>query len=178
MYWTLVNFILTANKEEDEKWQKLVDLRIAVGESLVGVLENSNSNTGDLPETLEAQIKRWTELNAFGGPSLSSQLKRVYQNSKNGGSGSGETTRSAATSAAGETEKEPAATASAAATTETKPVATATPPEMPSKPSVDTPQQRRSSFSQNNNTTVEEYDFESKVRISLNAVFLSSIVDP
>ena len=159
--WQLIHEVLGAERDNPGKWTKLQDLRVALGEGLVAVLEES---TG-LPEALDSQLKEWADWNAFGGPSLTLQLKRLYQQNKSGGGG--------AAAAAPVKEEEPGAvkegSAAASATKQNEQPTTlstvkkeeTTPAAATAVPKPESSVQRRSSFSKNNQQV--EYDFESKV---------------
>jgi hypothetical protein len=167
LYWQLIHEIILAERDHPSKWEKLQDLRVALGEGLVTVLEqrSSPSEREVLPflEEFDVRLKEWDGLNSFGGPSLISQLKRLYQSHKNHGvDGGGASVAAAETSGAVLEESKTAATT----IQNDKETATAASPKA-EEASTETaktessPTPRRSSFSQNNRQV--EYDFESKV---------------
>ncbi|KAG7360356.1 hypothetical protein IV203_035455 [Nitzschia inconspicua] len=78
LYWQLIHEILIADRETQAKWDKLIELRVALGEGLIPVMEQLGN---DMPSSdLNDFLKEWESLDAFGGPSLMSQIKRLYIN--------------------------------------------------------------------------------------------------
>ncbi|KAG7350716.1 hypothetical protein IV203_010076 [Nitzschia inconspicua] len=78
LYWQLIHEILIADRETQAKWDKLIELRVALGEGMIPVMEQLGN---DMPSSdLNDFLKEWESLDAFGGPSLMSQIKRLYIN--------------------------------------------------------------------------------------------------
>jgi hypothetical protein len=178
LYWQLIHEILIADRDTPTKWEKLVDLRVALGERLIPAMEqlgNAMLTSAELSEF----IKEWESSNAFGGPLLMSELKRLYQSRNN------QSTSSPSDTKVVEVPAQPIATP--IATVMTDEVATSSTADVTDKaesaiqdpedgkskievtPSKESVVNRRSSYSQNNNSI--EYDFESKVRNQLLRIF-------
>ena len=94
LYWQLIHQVLLSNKEDQDKWERALDMRITMGESVILVaLPNlcSNNNNNDDDETsttatimdlVEGMIKEWDQYNVFGGPTLTGQIKRILLTAK------------------------------------------------------------------------------------------------
>uniref|UniRef100_A0A7S4ERL5 CID domain-containing protein n=1 Tax=Pseudo-nitzschia australis TaxID=44445 RepID=A0A7S4ERL5_9STRA len=80
MYWRLIHQVLVNENGNASKWEKLAQLRFALGEALqpaMKILGNA------MPDQLETCLEEWEDKNVFGGPSLISQIRRLYQNRNN-----------------------------------------------------------------------------------------------
>mmetsp|Transcript_28901 Transcript_28901/g.79332 ORF Transcript_28901/g.79332 Transcript_28901/m.79332 type:complete len:262 (-) Transcript_28901:936-1721(-) len=61
------------------KWDKLSELRVALGEMMLNRLQsdvNGVFEAAAVRDKLTASVKEWDSVNAFGGPTLINQLKR------------------------------------------------------------------------------------------------------
>ena len=66
----VINELLLLEKDKPTRWERLSDLRLAIGEQLVKA-------QGDLPtEKLGSLLTEWDKHNVFGGPTLIHQLRR------------------------------------------------------------------------------------------------------
>ena len=80
LFWQLIHEVLIRDNGNTSKWEKLGDLRIALGEALqpsMKILGNT------MPDELETYLEEWEDLDVFGGPSVNSQIRRLYQSRKN-----------------------------------------------------------------------------------------------
>ena len=80
LFWQLIHEVLIRDNGNTLKWEKLGDLRIALGEALqpsMKILGNT------MPDELETYLEEWEDLDVFGGPSVNSQIRRLYQSRKN-----------------------------------------------------------------------------------------------
>lgn len=80
LLWQLINEILVREKGNAVKWEKLSELRLALGEALQPAMKLLGST---IPDQLDTYLEEWEEQNVFGGPSLNAQLRRLYQSRKN-----------------------------------------------------------------------------------------------
>jgi hypothetical protein len=73
---------LILDQDNPAKWDKLADLRLVLGETVLAFLkndENKNNTTADAVKTREkvsTLLKEWDSSNVFGGPTFINQLKR------------------------------------------------------------------------------------------------------
>ena len=75
VYWQVVHEILLLENSNPTKWDRLQDLRTAVGETtIVAAIKGLPVVSPQVGDTL---IKEWDELNVFGGPTLVSQIRRL-----------------------------------------------------------------------------------------------------
>jgi hypothetical protein len=108
LYWQLIHQVFVSNKEDHDKWDRTLDLRIIVGESVVLVAlpdliataaastTTTSSNTADL---VEGMIKEWDQHNVFGGPTLIGQIKRILVTARSKTTTSGTTTTASSSEA-------------------------------------------------------------------------------
>mmetsp|Transcript_4446 Transcript_4446/g.8205 ORF Transcript_4446/g.8205 Transcript_4446/m.8205 type:complete len:428 (-) Transcript_4446:1386-2669(-) len=165
LYWQLIHEILIL-EQGAPKWEKLLDLRIALGEALPLAMEKLGS---DLPPQLEEYLKEWNDSNAFGGPSLISQIRRLYQNRNSLTSQVAPSNTKteelpsepieSSTSAQNDATAEPASTKAITIKEDASAPVMDSGPEM-KKEEDQASQQRRTSFSHLSKQV--EYDFESK----------------
>jgi len=80
LYWQLIHEILVREKGNTLKWEKLRELRLALGEALQPSMKILGSS---MPDQLETRLEEWEDQDVFGRPSLNSQIRRLYQNRKN-----------------------------------------------------------------------------------------------
>ena len=78
--WQLVHGVLVMERENSSKWGKLSELRVALGEALQPAMESLGST---MPDQLDKFLQEWEDYNVFEGPSLLSQIRRLYQNKNN-----------------------------------------------------------------------------------------------
>ena len=78
--WQLVHGVLVMERENSSKWGKLSELRVALGEALQPAMESLGST---MPDQLDKFLQEWEDHNVFEGPSLLSQIRRLYQNKNN-----------------------------------------------------------------------------------------------
>jgi len=131
----VVSELLLLDKDRPTRWERLADLRVAVGEQLVRTIADAASSSSDAAltsatvEKLSSLLPEWDKHNVFGGPTLIHQLKRKLSSttSTSSSSSSPEKAKAAATRTASATKKtkqapdKPAAAAAAAeAKTKTK----------------------------------------------------------
>jgi hypothetical protein len=169
LYWQVVHEILLSNKSDSTKWDRLADLRTAIGEgTVVPAIEALGSRT--LAEKVETLLNDWDDHNVFGGPTMIGQIRRLLTSSAKGDSAPVPAKAVAAVAAPAAPEpKAPPAPASAEPTTATSTKDT----EDTSKPMEDqkTEQRRRSVSSVTSaprrgslsSITEIDYDFDSKV---------------
>jgi hypothetical protein len=169
VYWQLLHEILIADRETPTKWEKLLDLRVSLGEALIPAIEQLG-NPMFPSNALSDYFKEWESLNAFGGPLLLSQITRLYQNRNDHSASIGGDDKAKEVIAqpivipnvSTTEEATPPSTADSAKKTEN---ATPNPevvqPMVEDAPAKESPVKRRSSYSQNNNSI--DYDFETKV---------------
>lgn len=178
LYWQLIHEILIVDRDTPAKWEKLLELRIALGEALIPAMEQLGGSVANnlllpsssLPTELGDCLKEWESLNVFGGPSLMSQIKRLYSNRNNNNDNNNSATSEAAASDPIQQEEDTSPTAptvDVATTNTTKKSAAAVNQESSISGIVnleqgETPVKRRLSYSLNNKNV--EYDFEASVR--------------
>lgn len=180
LYWQLLHQVFLSQKEDDAKWDRALELRITLGESVVlPALEALKKSTTEDASTLVEEIstnmfQEWDKANAFGGPTLIGQIKRILTSKTKEAV---ETTTSASVEkpTGDETKMAPpsaaaAAAASTAAAAAKKSPQASSPSEEPaasrraSPSSVGSASKRRGSLSSVTSQQAIEYDFESKVR--------------
>jgi hypothetical protein len=172
LYWQLIHEILIADRDTPTKWEKCIDLRVALGEGLIVAMEQLG-NAMLVSTELSDFLKEWESLNVFGGPLLMSQVKQLYQirnshsasndSSPKATNGPPQPTATPIASPSDEASPPPATGATTKAeSAKEDPEDVNVNPEVKAPPSMEPPSKRRSSYSQNSNSI--EYDFESKVR--------------
>jgi CID domain len=168
LYWQLIHEILVAERETPAKWEKSIDLRVALGEALIPAMELLGSSMASSSNTTEMSdyLKEWESLNVFGGPSLMSQIKRLYAN-RNSISAADEAPQQQTASTLASVKQEELESASAPVAEAPGESAESTASQTKTTDTVktkleETPAKRRSSFSQNNK--IVDYDFDAKVR--------------
>lgn len=154
LYWQLVHELLLLENSNPTKWNRLQDLRTALGETTIVVaikgIPNISSQVG------ESLVKEWDEHNVFGGPYLVSQIKRLLTSPKSEVEDTPKTTESAKE----ETQASEQTPATVEPTTSTDTAEhTTTKVETPESNETPTSQKRRTSLS---SLKKAEYDFESK----------------
>jgi hypothetical protein len=80
LIWQLIHEVLLREKGNTLKWEKLGELRLALGEALqpsMKILGNT------MPDQLKTYLEEWEDQDVFSGPSLNSQIQRLFQNRKN-----------------------------------------------------------------------------------------------
>jgi hypothetical protein len=77
--WQLIHDVLVMERGSN-KWGKLSELRVALGEALQPAMESLG---GTMPDQLDNFLQEWDDHNVFEGPSLLSQIRRLYQNKNN-----------------------------------------------------------------------------------------------
>jgi len=80
MHWRLIHLILVNESENSRKWEKLAELRVALGEALQPEMKLLGSA---MPDELGAYLEEWEDKNVFGGPSTNAQIRRLYANRNN-----------------------------------------------------------------------------------------------
>lgn len=75
LYWQLLHEVLLLDLNT-AKWDKLVELRLALGEQAVVPAIESLRSKNSLSEKLEGLVKQWDSHNVFGGPTLVSEIRR------------------------------------------------------------------------------------------------------
>ena len=80
LYWQIIHEILLREKGNASKWEKLGELRLALGETLQPTMKSLGSS---MPDQLETYLEEWEDQDVFGGPSLNAQIRLIYQNRKN-----------------------------------------------------------------------------------------------
>ena len=80
MYWRLIHQVLVNENGNASKWEKLAELRFALGEALQPAMKVLGNT---MPDQLGTCLEEWEDNNVFGGPSLISQIRRLYQNRNN-----------------------------------------------------------------------------------------------
>jgi len=78
LYWQLVHEILIREKGNGLKWDKLGEMRLALGEA---VQESMKLLGSAMPDQLETFIKEWNDQNVFGG--LNTEIPRFFHDRKN-----------------------------------------------------------------------------------------------
>lgn len=154
LYWQLVHELLLLENSNPTKWNRLQDLRTALGETTIVVaikgIPNISSQVG------ESLVKEWDEHNVFGGPYLVSQIKRLLTSPKSEVEDTPKTTEPAKE----ETQASEPTPATLEPTTSTDTAEhTTTKVETPESNETPTSQKRRTSLS---SLKKAEYDFESK----------------
>lgn len=160
------------------KWEKLAELRAALGEALVPAMEAMGGDGLPPSDQMDPFLKEWADLNVFGGPSLLAQIRRLYLGGRGqqAGAGAAEGTSAAAAPPAQDAPaKEDGAKLPPAQAADSEPKSApdargvVTGGTTSSKPSArtetaaaDGPTEKRASFSHLDQEV--EYDFESKVR--------------
>lgn len=160
------------------KWEKLAELRAALGEALVPAMEAMGGDGLPPSDLMDPFLKEWADLNVFGGPSLLAQIRRLYLGGRGqqAGAGAAEGTSAAAAPPAQDAPaKEDGAKLPPAQAADSEPKSApdargvVTGGTTSSKPSArtetaaaDGPTEKRASFSHLDQEV--EYDFESKVR--------------
>jgi hypothetical protein len=146
LYWQLIHQVLLSNKEDQDKWERALDMRITMGESVILVaLPNlcSNNNNNDDDETsttatimdlVEGMIKEWDQYNVFGGPTLTGQIKRILLTAKSTMATPALTTTTTTTTADVSPKVAESAAASASAVVKAEQVETTVPPTAKSSP--------------------------------------------
>ncbi len=80
LFWQIINEILVREKGNAKKWDKLGELRLALGEALQPAMKTLGSS---MPDQLEAYLEEWEDQDVFGGPSLNAQIRWIYQHRNN-----------------------------------------------------------------------------------------------
>jgi len=80
LFWQIINEILVREKENSVKWDRLGELRLALGEALQPAMKALGSS---MPEQLKAYIEDWEDRDVFGGPSVNAQIRWIYQHRHN-----------------------------------------------------------------------------------------------
>jgi len=80
LFWQLIHEILMIERGNTKKWEKLGELRTLLGEALQPSMEHLGCA---IPDKLKDLLEEWEEYDVFGGPSLMSQIWRLYQNKDN-----------------------------------------------------------------------------------------------
>jgi hypothetical protein len=75
LYWQVLHEVLLLDLDT-AKWDKLVELRLALGEQAVVPAVESLRSKNSLSEKLEGLVKQWDAHNVFGGPTLVSEIRR------------------------------------------------------------------------------------------------------
>jgi hypothetical protein len=78
--WQLIHEVLVMERGNSNKWGKLSELRVALGEALQPAMESLGST---MPDQLDKFLQEWEDHNVLEGPSLLSQIRRLYQNKNN-----------------------------------------------------------------------------------------------
>ena len=141
LYWQLIHQVLLSNKEDQDKWERALDMRITMGESVILValpnLCSNNNNNDDDDETsttatimdlVEGMIKEWDQYNVFGGPTLTGQIKRILLTAKSTMSTPALTTSTTTTTTDVSPKVAESAAASASAVVKAEQVETIVPP--------------------------------------------------
>jgi hypothetical protein len=76
LYWQVLHEVLVLDLDT-AKWEKLVELRVALGEQAVVPAIESLRSKNALSEKLEGLVKQWDSHNIFGGPTLVSEIRRL-----------------------------------------------------------------------------------------------------
>jgi len=76
LFWQLIHEVLVMERES-KKWVKFSELRVLLGEALQPAMENLGST---IPENLNDCLQEWEDHDVFEGPSIMSQIRRLYQN--------------------------------------------------------------------------------------------------
>ncbi len=80
LFWQIINEILVREKENSMKWDRLGELRLALGEALQPTMKTLGSS---MPEQLKAYLEDWEDRDVFGGPSVNAQIQWIYQHRHN-----------------------------------------------------------------------------------------------
>jgi hypothetical protein len=80
LFWQLIHEVLVREKGNTSKWEKLGELRLALGEALQPSMKILGST---MPDQLKTYLEEWEDQDVFSGPSLNSQIQRLFQNKKN-----------------------------------------------------------------------------------------------
>jgi hypothetical protein len=168
LYWQVVHELLLLDNSNPAKWDKLQDLRTALGETTIVSGIETIKNVS--PQVHDSLIKEWDEHNVFGGPTLVAQIRRLLTTSREEPD---KEKQSASEESKAAAKEEPAESSKAEVEVveEEEPAKSSTEANLDSKEiekEKDTetesrPVQRRSSLSSLNGKDIE-YDFESKVR--------------
>jgi outer membrane biosynthesis protein TonB len=75
LYWQVLHEVLVLDLDT-AKWDKLVELRLALGEQAVVPAIESLRSKNSLSEKFEGLVKQWDTHNVFGGPTLVSDIRR------------------------------------------------------------------------------------------------------
>lgn len=75
LYWQVIHELLLLEKENPAKWGKLQKLRTVLGETTIVTGIETISNVS--PQVQDSLVKEWDEHNAFGGPTLVAQIRRL-----------------------------------------------------------------------------------------------------
>jgi len=110
LFWQIIHEILVRERGNGPKWEKLGQLRLALGEALQPAMKSLGST---MPDQLESYLEEWEDHDVFGGPSLNAQIRRIYQSRKN-------LTTIVDSTKATEASVSPTENASASSTTETQ----------------------------------------------------------
>lgn len=76
LYWQVVHEVLLLDLDT-AKWEKCLELRLALGEQAVVPAVESLQSSNSLSEKLEGLVKQWDANNVFGGPTLVSEIRRL-----------------------------------------------------------------------------------------------------
>ena len=80
LYWQLIHEILVRETGNATKWEKLAELRLALGEGIQPAMKALGNS---MPEQLGACLEEWEDRDVFGGLSMNAQIRNLYQNRKN-----------------------------------------------------------------------------------------------
>jgi hypothetical protein len=75
LYWQLLHEVLLLDLDT-AKWDKCLELRVALGEKAVVPAVESLRSKNSLSEKLEGLVKQWDAHSVFGGPTLVSEIRR------------------------------------------------------------------------------------------------------
>ena len=80
LFWEIINEILVREKGNTVKWERLNELRPALGEALQTAMKQLGNT---MPDQLGKFLEEWEDLDVFGGPSLNAEIRLIFQNRKN-----------------------------------------------------------------------------------------------
>jgi hypothetical protein len=177
LYWQVVHELLLLETSNPAKWDKLQDLRTALGETTIVSGIETIPNVS--PQVHDSLIKEWDDHNVFGGPTTVAQIRRLLTTSREEPAKAKQSTPEESKAAVEEEPAEPSK-AEEAAEEEEEPAKSSTEANPDSKEIEEeeeeeeneeeneeeeesTPFPRRSSLSSLSGKDIE-YDFESKVR--------------
>lgn len=100
--WQIIHEILVREKGDALKWDKLGELRLALGEALQPSMKLLGSS---MPDQLDSYLEEWEDLDVFGGPSVNAQIRRIFQNRKNMSTAVGNSNETKSSGSAAENER-------------------------------------------------------------------------